>query len=82
MGSINDKRMSLYLFKPRNIVANKLNSNIFRTGLFNSLYYFVKFFYIFTCIKYVTNYSTITCINTHVNKDSMTNKIKSFFLKK
>ena len=40
MGSINDKRMSLYLFKPRNIVANKLNSNIFRTGLFNSLYYF------------------------------------------
>ena len=78
MGSINDKRMPLYLYKPGNKVANKLNNNIFRTGPFKSLYSFVKFFYIFTCMKYVTNYSTITCINTYVNKDSMANKIRSF----
>ena len=82
MGSINDKRMPLYLYKPGNKVSNKLNSNIFRTGPFKSLYSFVKFFYIFICMKYVTNYGTITCIKTNVNKDSMTNKIRSFFLKK
>ena len=82
MGSINDKRMPLYLYKPGNKVVSNLNSNIFRTGLFKSLYLFVKFFYIFICIKYVTNYSTITCINTNVNKNLMTNKIRSFFLKK
>ena len=82
--------MPLYLYKPGNKMSNKLNSNhrtkswplIFRTGSFKSLYSFVKFFYIFTCIKYVTNYSTITSINTHVNKDSITNKIRSFLLKK
>ena len=69
MGSINDKKMPLYLYKPGNKVVNKLNSNILRTGPFKSLYSFVKIFYIFTCIAYVTNYSTITSINTHVNKD-------------
>ena len=60
----------------------KFNSNIVRTGPFKSFYLFVKFLYIFTCITYTTNYCTVTCINTHVKRDSMTNNYRSIFLKK
>ena len=82
MDSTHKQETGLCIYKPKDNVAYKFNSNILRTRHLKSLYLFVKLFYIFTCITYIPNYSTITCVNTHVNRDSMTNKIRSYFSKK
>ena len=71
--------MRLWIYKLGDKMVYKFNNNIHRPGPFKSFYSFVKFFYIFTCIIYITNYSTITCINTHVNRAFITNKIRSIF---